>query len=358
MGFEPKPVSMAEVFPFTAEGAAAGGSVSVCNDGAGAMFFEFESRAHVGACIETIMGDGELGRMTVQLYKLRHGGEDRYFGCVKVYLDYSFLSSLTWRETVKRFFVGNEDILRRFEGVMSDMIDVLLKKLGAVRVLPLQREESPVHRFLLDSSRAHTGAWIETRRRAQPEAVLASRAHTGAWIETVVDVSAIKVGERRFLGMFSLVAPHLLRGLEREVLTEIDDAMWVETICIPSAGYGEKHERYFSELYKLISNVSDGMLDVALAWGRGLKQIMHNNTIIVSGKSDETLTAEVDEARALLLDCGLVSYMHTSSAREHYISCFPGNGERGYYYQSGFLDCSRARKGGGMVNTVERFFKL
>jgi len=330
-GIEVKSVFLNKDDLFLCKAEAQDGLYSIYKDGSILVFFEIAEgafeRGFVQNLVSVLLESDAIGkeRIGVQIFKVVDENEVvKYFGGIKVSVDYSFLK-VRLKNSFRRFFVGFKDILEQFERVV-DVMDGVVDKLSDIKIIKLQRVLNPVYKFLLDCEDN-----VELKVIDVPE----------------VDVSVLKL-KNRSLGMFSLADIVGLAG--GGVLKHEKNYLQIFSFCIGSEKHKDKMENYFSSLYNLIS-VVDSAESEEVKINKFEKRILcfYNNTIVLSDRH-EKLDDRMKIFKDMLFNNGVISYTHTTSADLNYLSCLPGNADCGYYYQ---ICCDTE-----LVKIAENFLKI
>jgi hypothetical protein len=316
--FKVEPVRASEMLPFFSE-TVSGSAYCICNDGSVVFFFQMNDDVgndDVGKIIEDVVNYLPC-QATFQIYRLCLAGKVGYFGSVKVFLDYSFLK-LSYFDVLKNFFRGSDAFIQRVNVVTLDIVSVIESLLkNRVTFLSPVRRFGGIYSFLMD------GEIINGE--------LLPKSEVG------IDVSVVSVGKEKKCGMLSV--NEFMDSNSSNVFKSFD-CLQVFTVCAPL----EEQEQYFNKKYVSIFRLLDVLAserqrDVDKSKESKTKveyeykKLCFYNSVIVFREKDLSLLIKViNEVRTALSNNGFLTYLHTNSARDQYVACFPGRAECGAYY--------------------------
>jgi len=311
LGIKITDINPAELFPFFAE-AAPDSPFYLCDDGSLVVFFEMISIEPVDDVLENLSPSSKF-----QLYRLKTKDNERYFGCVKLWVDYSPVK-LKFVETLKHIFCGGNRFVDAINEETQKIVNSIYETMRAkVRFVPVYREGNALYEFLVDCS-VQSG---KMRTRICP----------------LGNMSVIKTVADRFCAMVSLNNVHSLNctGILRDY-----EYLQYFSICVPSVEYGRSLDKYFSRTFNMLELLDTKNYDTEkLKFAdKGDKYVFTHTSFMLTGGTANDVMRRSESFCKTLLDNGIVTFEHTNSAAMNYVSCFPGNAEKGYHYQINYAD--------------------
>jgi len=313
LGIKITDINPSELFPFHAE-SSVDSPFYVCNDGSLVVFFEFSQLdfQRVHNVLGVLSPSSKL-----QLYKLKAHGKERYFGCVKLWVDYSPVK-LRFAETLKYIFCGGSRFVDAINESTQKIVNSINEALKAkVRFVPVHREGSALYEYLVDCS-VQSG---ELRTRLLP----------------LGNMSVIKTADNRFCTMVSLNNVHGLNCTD--ILCDYEYLQYF-SVCVPSIDYGGDLDKYFSRTFNMLELLDTKNYDTEKLnfCDKGDKYVFTHTSFILTASTANDVIRQSESFCKTLSDNGIVTFEHTNSAAMNYVSCFPGNAEKGYHYQINYAD--------------------
>jgi hypothetical protein len=320
-------ITHSDLFPFFCECEVGETRYCISNDGAVVFYFQINDFA---GFVKRI-ADNLTFQSTLQVYKLRQSGITQYWGCVKVYIDYSALKTSFFE--FSKWFRGSTDCIKKIDaatGTIVGMIEELLCSGTGVQMLSPVRSVSKVHEFLLDCGVKEDEIVLKT-------------------VPCVDENRILRLGENRILGMFSL---NDLSDIECSGVLNEFDYLQVFSVCVPSDKHLEDCREGFERMFYLVDGLNRDMDvddDFRLKKVDSTRLCFYNNVLMFNA-DNKHFTKMLNDMRSVLLAHKLSVYVHTNVMTEQYISSFPGQAECSMFYQMDSVN--------DVVVNSERFLQL
>jgi len=316
---KPIEISSSEVFPFFAE-AASDSPFYICKDGSLAVFFEMRELydAELVGDILRILSFGS----TFQMYKLKTLQNTRHFGCVKIYMNYSFLERKFLAglgDSLKRIFSGYDSIVDDINSLTQDFINNMYELLsGRVVFVPVNREISELYKCIADCYTKNGEFHINMLPCA--------------------DMSVITTAPNRYSVMLSLNSVYETTEFDCADVLKDCEYLQVFSVCAPSKTESDSLDNYFTGTFNLFELLKMEKFNPhELTFSEKEKGFVYTHTsFLLSADSPQNAITLSKRFSDTLEDYGILLFQHTNSAAINYVSLFPGNAQRGYLYQIGY----------------------
>lgn len=287
------------------------GKVCLSKDGSVVIFFEII--ALNGFDIDKILMF--LPKYSsVQIYKIHRGsGENRFFACIRVFLDYFGLFLINnGKKSVKQFFESIFWDVNKAIGLVNtrtvEVLESVVPLIGEVEYLSPYRELSGVHSGLGGCVLGEHGLVLDDNITS--------------------DLSQLQFSDGSNCELFSVCDLNKIKGCG--ILKEYDYLQYF-SVCTPDKENEVKLGKYLSRFVNLFDVVDDESIDIDL----GIETVhvdyqiprlcFFNNAFLVRDGAASDVQKKLQAA-------GIMTYLHTTSSILQYASMFPANVEYGYLF--------------------------